>query len=34
MINRALDDSNQAVQHPVEQIERMQKIIDAWQEQV
>ena len=31
---RALDDSAQAVQQPAEQIERMQRVIDAWQQQV
>jgi hypothetical protein len=33
-VYRALDDSTQAVQLPVQQIERMQKVIDAWETQV
>lgn len=31
---RALDESSQAVSHPIEQIERIQRVADAWQTQV
>lgn len=34
IIYRALDDSAQAVQVPVQQMERMQKVIEAWESQV
>ena len=34
LTRRALDDTAQAAQQPVSQLERMQKVVDAWQCQV
>ena len=33
-MNRELSESNVAKQQPLEQLERMQEILEAWQEQV